>query len=570
MVITNNIIAMNAQRQFNTVGRKKAKSTEKLSSGYRINRAADDAAGLTISEKMRSQIRGLSQGVENTQDGISMCQIADGALEEVHDMIHRITELSVKASNETNTAADRQAIQSEINDILAEIDRISESTEFNTLPIFKEGSNNRISGNAKTTSDSIQLSINDNSKIYSEIEYTYKTENVNVITDSEATDSGFTSSTYVQSPEENRKYNQDHPISYEITETGKSTNIPGIWENKGDKIYAYYIYGVDREKVARWNDDVSEDGWYVFKRNYGDGLNCSNVVEAYKVTDFIKITNGTPSVDPVYADDSLYSSSAYGFTHYEDRIARVLNGLPGALENNYTEMDYSGRTFSNFGRSKDNNMGIGRDNSTFNKSLQLKTNSVLLVHGGASEETITGWFEDGDYSVSGNYIIDSDEFNDKWGISYTGTPKTGDKISLTVDKDENYYNKRFWIQSGAQAGNGLYLEFGNMNTKVLGINRLNVSTATGARNAIETSKNAVDKVSKIRSEIGAQQNRLEHTVANENNIVENTTAAETRIRDTDMAKEVANQAVQSILTQAGISMMAQANQSTQGVLQLLQ
>lgn len=555
---------MNAQRQFNTVGRKKAKSTEKLSSGYRINRAADDAAGLTISEKMRSQIRGLSQGVENTQDGISMCQIADGALEEVHDMIHRITELSVKAANETNTAADRQAIQSEINDILAEIDRISESTEFNTLPIFKDVPNTRVTGDAKTTSDSIQLVINDNSRIDTDIDYTYKTETVNI--GSVATDSGFTSSTYILSPDENRKFNQDNPISYEITEIGKVSSIAGLWENDGDKVYAYYIYGIDNDKLAEWNDDISEDGWYVFKRNYGTGLNRGSVVEVYNVTNFINVNDGTPRMGGNFSSSSP-SSIIDGFTDYEYRMAFILNGDNGPIDSS----DYSGLSVTpSFGRSKGDNSGIGRDNSTYDRSLQINTNSILLVYGGTGEQPITGWFKDGGSPSSGGYIIDSEGFNEKWGISYTGTPKVGDKISLIADKDENRYYRRFWIQSGAQAGSGLYLEFGKMNTKVLGINGLDFSTGNEARKAIETSKQAVNKVSQIRSEIGAQQNRLEHTVDNENNIVENTQAAESRIRDTDMAKEVANQAVQSILTQAGISMMAQANQSTQGVLQLLQ
>ena len=136
MVIAHNMMAMNAQRQFNIVGNTKKKSMEKLSSGYRINRAADDAAGLTISEKMRGQIRGLTQGVNNTQDGISLLQVADGALSEVSDMLHRITELSVKSANGTNTESDRQAIQKEINQILYEINRISDATQFNSKQLF--------------------------------------------------------------------------------------------------------------------------------------------------------------------------------------------------------------------------------------------------------------------------------------------------------------------------------------------------------------------------------------------------------------------------------------------------
>lgn len=137
MVISHNLLAMNAQRQFNITGTKKKKSTEKLASGYKINRAADDAAGLAISEKMRRQIRGLDQGARNTQDGISLLQVADGALNEVHDMLHRVTELSVQAANGTNTTEDRKAIQQEIGQIMSEINRISDTTEFNERLLFQ-------------------------------------------------------------------------------------------------------------------------------------------------------------------------------------------------------------------------------------------------------------------------------------------------------------------------------------------------------------------------------------------------------------------------------------------------
>lgn len=135
-IVAHNLTAINAQRQFGINSKSKVKSTEKLSSGYKINRAADDAAGLAISEKMRRQIRGLKQGVENTQDGVSLCQVADGALAEVNDMLHRITELSVKSANGTNSDEDRQYIQEEVSQILQEIDRIGETTTFNERKIF--------------------------------------------------------------------------------------------------------------------------------------------------------------------------------------------------------------------------------------------------------------------------------------------------------------------------------------------------------------------------------------------------------------------------------------------------
>ena len=136
MIVANNLIAMNTQRQFNIVNKKKAKSTEKLSSGYRINRSADDAAGLSISERMRKQINGLDKGINNTQDGVSMCQVGDGALAEVSAMLQRVTQLSVQAANGTLEPSERQDIQREISQILNEIDRIGSTTDFNTIKLF--------------------------------------------------------------------------------------------------------------------------------------------------------------------------------------------------------------------------------------------------------------------------------------------------------------------------------------------------------------------------------------------------------------------------------------------------
>ncbi|MCI8316717.1 MAG: hypothetical protein HFH74_17105 [Lachnospiraceae bacterium] len=133
MIISHNMSAMNMNRQARMVGRTLSKSTEKLSSGYRINKAADDAAGLSISEKMRKQIRGLTQGVENAEDGVSLCQVADGALAEVHDMLQRLNELAVKAANGTNSESDRKCINDEVSQLLTEIDRIGHTTKFNEI-----------------------------------------------------------------------------------------------------------------------------------------------------------------------------------------------------------------------------------------------------------------------------------------------------------------------------------------------------------------------------------------------------------------------------------------------------
>ena len=140
MIVQHNITAMNANRMLGLITGSLAKSTEKLSSGYRINRAADDAAGLTISEKMRKQIRGLDQASTNAEDGVSAVQTAEGALTEVHSMLQRMNELAVQASNGTMSADDRQAVQDEIDKLVDEVDRVAETTKFNETYLYKGGS----------------------------------------------------------------------------------------------------------------------------------------------------------------------------------------------------------------------------------------------------------------------------------------------------------------------------------------------------------------------------------------------------------------------------------------------
>ena len=136
MVVQHNLSAMNTSRQLGSVTSALSKATEKLSSGYRINRAADDAAGLSISEKMRSQIRGLNKASSNAQDGISLIQVAEGALNETHSILQRMNELATQAANDTNTSTDRQAIAAEIEQLQSEIDRIQSTTQFNTMNLL--------------------------------------------------------------------------------------------------------------------------------------------------------------------------------------------------------------------------------------------------------------------------------------------------------------------------------------------------------------------------------------------------------------------------------------------------
>ena len=382
MVVQHNMQAMNSSRMLGVTTGQQAKSTEKLSSGYKINRAADDAAGLTISEKMRKQINGLDRASTNAQDGVSAVQTAEGALTEVHSMLQRMNELAVQSANGTNSKSDRDAIQAEVDQLNTEIDRVAETTKFNETYLLK--------GDAGT-----------------------KTVNL------KAHDAGI-KGTFA-----------------EVAGTDGHQATLAVDLTAGHKVT---IGGTEYTIAAASDNDKNE------------------LTQADAVT-------------KIHA--ALTAANAIGGT------GTVADGTTG-------------------------------DSTTF---------------------TITG---------------------------ATATTSKDLSFNLHVGADSDMTNK---IGVNVEA----------MNTSNLGIKGLQVTDDTGitATYAIDAIADAVQKVSSQRSSLGAVQNRLEHTISNLDNIVENTTSAESRIRDTDMADEMVNYSKNNILASAGQSMLAQANQSTQGVLSLL-
>lgn len=455
MIINHNISALNTSRQLGIVNRSLSKATECLSSGYRINRAADDAAGLSISEKMRKQIRGLQQGIANAEDGISLCQVADGALNEVTDMIQRISELAVKSANGTNSTSDREDIQMEVSALVKEIDRVSETTRFNELYIFRGDQHENIStGKPTAYGRFFQL-------LGSHVSHTgYMNE---PLTPDKVTDST----------------------------SGVEADTSGI---------PYVSVHADFGPMASQLASFSGTSFYV---------NCctDDCPTVIKFTDASSITadaNCTNiEIGLKKADGSYYQDAEefckYIVEHVFDTVALVP----------HVQFAYKDTTL--FLYDIDNNAWTPAD-----KELA--------------------------------YFCDAEPG------SYTQVLGTDNQI---------------YIQSGADAGDGIHLTISSMSAASLGLHSLDVLTEINATLAIDVTKEALKQVSANRSRIGAQQNRLEHTIKNEDNIVENTTAAESQIRDTDIAKESVKHAIKSILLQTGQSMLAQANQSKQGVLSLL-
>ena len=451
MVVQHNMQAANANRMLNVTTSAQSKSTEKLSSGYRINRAADDAAGLTISEKMRKQIKGLDRASTNAEDGVSAVQTAEGALTEVHSMLQRMNELATQSANGTNSSTDRQAIQDEIDQLSTEIDRVSETTKFNE---------------------------------------TYLLKGQNGTTD---------------------KYMKAHDAGFAGTLAD------------GDKTatFSMKIKAGESLKIGGTDYDV-----------YADGSG---------VTDLQASVKALAANKTVEIDGTTYTVVAKGGTVDATKnqleattiAAKIKAGAKVKVDtaDAVTAVDTTKAT------------SISVTNATDKVKEQLKAaNDIGAVDG---KSTVTAGTATADGTV---------EFTIQKGHA-----TVADTLSFNLH-----------VGADADSTNKITVDIDAMSSAGLGIKGINVSTEQNATYSIDAIADAISQVSSQRSALGAVQNRLEHTINNLDNVVENTTSAESRIRDTDMAKEMVNYSKNNILAQAGQSMLAQANQSNQGVLSLLQ
>lgn len=453
-IVAHNIHAMNANRQLNIVLENHQETSRKLASGYRINQSSDDAAGLSISEKMRKQIRGLSRGQRNTQEGIELCKIADGALAEVSDMLQRMSELSIQAANGTASNSDRGNIQDEIREIIGEIDRISNSTTYNhSIYLLKE-----------PTMDGI----------YNQLDVNYSpTLGTNSIS--------FTNDTNADIMFDGQTYSPGDTISAGFLE----------YYNQDTGEYSVVFRGIDTIIKPVASQNVSE---------FQDYQN--------KLISFLKNAIGNGA-----GIGSLSTSDLY-----YDNKGNVFYRNPTVIQN-----------------------PDGSHSTTY-------SNTYLAT---------TGKNGKGNLVTRGNSLLKD--------VSYVHA----DVTTKRVGGDIGFLANGIWIQSGANSSDGMILKFEAMNATILGVNNLDVSTVAGAQDAMGRTANAIEALSIQRSLIGAQQNRLEHTVKNTGNIIENTTGSESRIRDADMAEEMVRYSTSGILMQAGQAILAQMNQSNQSVLNLL-
>ena len=541
MVVQHNMQAMNANRMLNVTTSTQSKATEKLSSGYKINRAADDAAGLTISEKMRKQIKGLDRASTNAEDGVSSVQTAEGALTEVHSMLQRMNELAVQASNGTNSESDRSAIQDEISQLTTEIDRVSETTKFNETYLLKGDANGGTTQN------------------------TIKAHDAGLA--GKLTDVGTGTATFKANDLTNGSKVTIAGKEYTI-DTAAATN-PSI-EGLTNAEAAAFGKEVGATAATKAKTEIDLTDW---GNQTGDTIKVAG-------TEYTQAAN-TTIADVVTAINAKFTADNTAFTARADGNKLVIEAndagqktaiaITDAKANGATVTatatngaDAARGTYTAYADADALKADLAAGNDIYLGNLDTKVDTSLSdkINVADAYKLMAKELE-----TASNIGADDDK-------KATVTNNGDGTFTIAEGKAEVSAKLSFSLHVGADADmtNKINVDIESMSAAGLGIKGLNVKDTTGmaATYAIDAIADAVAKVSEQRSALGAVQNRLEHTIANVDNVVENTTSAESRIRDTDMAETMVEYSKNNILAQAGQSMLAQANQANQGVLSLLQ
>ena len=608
MVVQHNLTAMNSNRMLGLTSKAQAKSTEKLSSGYKINRAADDAAGLSISEKMRKQIRGLTQASANAQDGISAVQTAEGALTEVHDMLQRMNELAIKAGNGTMSESDRQSVQDEIDQLITEIDRVSETTKFNETYLLKgEGKGNKIDEVSARVDGKIQEAAITEARgnIFS------GTLDMDAATKLDAGTEDTATVTYKD--EEGNTRTKD--VTFK-TGTDAKTTAANLAEaiNKDDTLK--HIFKATSNGAGKLEVESKLDGT---KTDSTKNAVTKIEFESARTASTGEV-DGTAAVRMNKFDGAVTVKAAVGES-YSFAVGAVKND--GTLDFKLKDgesITINGKTYTYDAGKDDNDANSFKDLADLEKLLGDEYQVNLQVTGKKTTTTYTRSDEDpatanNDGAPTAGTPVTEDivaDLKDKTKFSDAAmtdfdttetfadvaapaknsdvgnrgdaTPASVDAVKYadtaltltitekaTTEKPSDVLNFSLQVGADTTEENKISVDIESMSAKSLGIDKVTVTgtDSTNADKAVNTIADAIAQVSKQRSALGAIQNRLEHTINNLDNVVENTTSAESAIRDTDMATEMVKYSNNNILAQAGQAMLAQANQSNQGVLSLL-
>ena len=625
MRIQHNISAMNSYRNFSANNSRISKNLEKLSTGYAINRAGDDAAGLAISEKMRAQISGLEGATKNAKDGISLIQTAEGALTEVHDMLNRMTTLAEQSANGTyQDELDREQLQKEVESLKTEIDRIADSTNFNGLKLLDGSLSSTGKNGISADLSKLGVDVLSSAKTISAQKGTATTANLIGgaastatvattdgktqfsitlnFTDADGNEQSVTEAFYV-------KANSDGTASAKLMrEDGTDEGAALTYDYVGATMTEANIANAFKEILNKnatvkssFTVDLGEDGGLKFESKQpgtsGAVLNSYSVTKTNDRTDeaSAKTTYSTEITRNPLAEDSM--------TVYDLSKAKIWKNSTGEVSANGATIatrDLDEATFEVNGE-KFVFVNSTLTDSDIQKLTDAGIKNWVQVNTSAAEPTAA--------PTSAKVKEMADKIAQATGLTVqtghitqnaSGTNKVdGKTVKLATgawdyvdgldtpattggDNNKGDVYVRFIDSEGTTAGglslqigdtsdsyNKLTVSVGDMHAKMIGVGDVDISTQKGASVALDAIKKAVNTVSDTRGTLGALQNRLDHTINNLGVMRENIQNAESNIRDTDVAEEMMDYTKNNILNQSAQAMLAQANQLPQGVLQLL-
>lgn len=549
MIINHNMPALNTYNKMegnSTIGQS---SLAKLSSGLRINKAGDDAAGLVISEKMRAQVRGLDQASRNAQDGVSLIQTAEGGLNEVHSILQRMRELADQSANGTNTADDRSAIQTEVTQLKSEVDRIGNTTEFNTQKLLSGNlkTNGAVIGDVTTSSVVAKLA-------------------AGTMQGAAALSAAAGGAAVTFSKDVFTIDGHDIDVNWDtLLSTAQKSTLKAAPAATGQGVIDVQNILTDtlNKAIDNYNSTNAAGATVAHLSSYltAGKMTLESGTQGTKSQVAIKTAGATTGVGATLISATANTTSAGTVGTSKFNGTTVATGLAIQFKINGVPAQTSLATA----------IATGDDMSTAAASLQtaLQTAITAMNTTAGKTSTDTGYIKDVKVTASedGRFVINDESgsliFEEKAGAT------TIKDLGLTQAQTDSAGNGGMTFQIGANKGQTINFGINDMRTTAIGIAGVDVSTAAGASEALTSLDSAIKTVSSERAKLGAVQNRLEHTVNNLSTSSENLTAAESRIRDVDMAKEMMNFSKSNILTQAAQAMMAQANQAPQGVLQLL-
>jgi len=612
MRINHNIVALKTLHNMAKSNNSLNKTMERLSSGLRINHASDDAAGLAISQKMDTQVRGLEQANRNANDGISLIQTAEGALGEVHAMLQRVRELAVQVSNGTYSAEDRKAVQDEVKQLQNEIRRISENIEFNDkkllngdldrrsfpndesvvkivslsdtvkpgnygITVIKEAEKAKVEGSESTLTGSLDGTISINGEeakisatdsaqdVFDKLRTLGETVGVNLVS---YADDGNGNPDYTKA--QTFEFGKNMHLVFEQKELGKDYKIDMNGSNSallnGLGLKAQEVKGTD--SVATIDVDGTDFNATATVSTSGNMVKVKDS-DGFAIT--FNIQEGTVTGLQSYKD---VKAALAGVAGTDEQKKEAYVAYTGTLLKGGSDADATAAAKSILA-----GLGTEISDAIFNESQNKDTIKKAIPDLTDAEATTLG------AAITAKIKIDAtDDATIEAAIVTAGAgftpPTTAEeaKEALVAYKSALFSSTDvkvldagpLGLQIGANEGQFMEIRIENLSPEALEIDKMNLSTVDGTQKSITIVDNAINKISSVRSKLGAYQNRLEHAVNNLSTTSENMTASLSRILDADMAFEMAEFTQKNIISQAGVSMLTQANQRPQQILQLLQ